>query len=86
MPLDPRRVKALFNSALDLSEPADRSSFLDRECGEDRELRQRLDELIAAFDEPAKALEMYWPQRVWARTTAPYQTTVDGTSYYFSGT
>ena len=44
MPLDPLRVKALYHSVLDLSELADRSAFLDRECGEDRELRQRLDE------------------------------------------
>jgi len=41
VPLNPRRVKALFNAALDLPDPADRSAFLDRECGDDRELRQR---------------------------------------------
>ena len=55
MPLDPSRVKTPFNSALDLSEPADQSSFLDQECGEERKLRQRIDELIAANDRPAKA-------------------------------
>ena len=39
MALDPRRVKALFNAALDLPDPADRPAFLDRECGDDPELR-----------------------------------------------
>src|SRR5436305_4759914 len=57
MPFDPRRVKALFNSALDLADPADRPAFLDRECGDDLELRRRLDELLAAHDRPAVALE-----------------------------
>src|SRR5947209_5595569 len=57
MALDPRRVKALFHSALDLSDPADRPGFLDRECGNDLELRQRLEELLAAYDRPASALE-----------------------------
>ena len=38
MPLDPRRVKAL-----DLADPAERTAFLDRECGDDNELRRRLD-------------------------------------------
>ncbi|WZO98828.1 tetratricopeptide repeat protein [Isosphaeraceae bacterium EP7] len=57
MALDPRRVKALFNSALDLPDLAGRSAFLDRECGDDDELRRRLDELLAAHDHPAGALE-----------------------------
>src|SRR5262249_6731876 len=51
------RVKALFNSALDLPDPADRPGFLDRECGSDLELHERLEELLAAYDRPASALE-----------------------------
>src|SRR4051812_39755665 len=57
MALDPRRVKALFHAALDLPDPADRPGFLDRECGDDPELRHRLEELLAAHDQPASALE-----------------------------
>ena len=57
MALDPRRVKALFNAALDLPDPADRPAFLERECRDDQELRQRLEELLAAYDQPASALE-----------------------------
>src|SRR3954447_3524200 len=57
MALDSRRVKVLFNVALDLPDPADRPGFLDRECGDDLELRERLEELLAAHDQPASALE-----------------------------
>ena len=57
MPLDPRQVKALFNAALDLPNADDRPAFLDRECGGYKELRQRLDDLLAAYDQPAGALE-----------------------------
>jgi serine/threonine protein kinase len=57
MALDPRRVKALFHAALDLPDPAGRPSFLDRECGYDLELRRRLEELLAAHDQPVSALE-----------------------------
>ena len=48
MTLDPPRVKILFGQALDHADPADRLAFLDRECGDDPELRRRLDELLAA--------------------------------------
>ena len=55
MQLDPGRLKAVFNNAIDLPDPADRPAFLDRECGDDRELRQRLVDLLAAYDLPAGA-------------------------------
>jgi WD40 repeat protein/serine/threonine protein kinase/tetratricopeptide (TPR) repeat protein len=57
MALDPRHVKALFSAALDLPDPAERPAFLERECQGDQELRARLEELLAAFDQPASALE-----------------------------
>ncbi len=57
MPLDPRRVKAIFNSAVDLTDRADRHALLERECAGDPELRERLHELLAAYDRPATALE-----------------------------
>jgi eukaryotic-like serine/threonine-protein kinase len=57
MAVDPRRVKALFNTARDLLAPTERSTYLDRECGEDTELRQRLEELLAATDPPGGELD-----------------------------
>ncbi len=56
MPLDPRRVKELFVAASELADPQTRQGFLDRECGNDAELRQRLDVLLAAHDAPHAAL------------------------------
>ena len=57
MPVDPRRVKELFNAALDLPQAGDRAAFFDRECAGDRELRLRLDVLMAAHDLPASELD-----------------------------
>ncbi len=57
MPVDPRRVKALFDTARDLPAPTERSAYLDRECEEDTELRRRLDELLSAHDQPASELD-----------------------------
>jgi eukaryotic-like serine/threonine-protein kinase len=59
MPFDPARAKALFLGALELPDPADRTGFLDRECGEDADLRRRVDQLLAAYDQPAAALESH---------------------------
>ncbi len=64
---DPRRVKALFQAALDLPDPADRPALLDRECGDDAALRLRVEELLAAHDAPAEALKT----RLGAGSEAP---------------
>ncbi len=59
MPLDSRRLKELFNAAVELPEPPDRLAFLERECRGDPELRQRLFELLAAHELPASELERH---------------------------
>jgi serine/threonine protein kinase/Tfp pilus assembly protein PilF len=56
MPLDAGRVKDLFDAALELPDPRARQTFLDRECGTDAELRQRLDVLLANHDAPHPVL------------------------------
>jgi serine/threonine protein kinase/tetratricopeptide (TPR) repeat protein len=50
MPADLRRVKDVFAAAAELADPADRQALLDRECGENAELRRRVDMLLAAHD------------------------------------
>ena len=57
MAVDPRRVKALFDTARDLPAPTERVAYLERECGGDKELRQRLDELLATHAQPASELD-----------------------------
>jgi serine/threonine protein kinase len=57
MAADPRRVKELFVALLDLTDAQARQAFLERECADDAELRQRLEALLKAHENPASALE-----------------------------
>ncbi len=57
MAADPRRVKELFVAALDLPDSQARQAFLERECAGDAELRQRLEALLKAHENPASVLE-----------------------------
>ncbi|MFL5330876.1 MAG: tetratricopeptide repeat protein [Gemmataceae bacterium] len=54
MPIDSKRVQAVFLAAV---EQADRAAILDRECGDDLELRRRVEALLKANDEPASYLD-----------------------------
>src|SRR4029077_18255292 len=47
----------LFIAALKITEPAERNAWLDRECGDDVALRQRIDVLLHALDEAGSLLE-----------------------------
>ena len=57
MAIDPERVKALFLAAIERDDSANRRAFLDQEIGDDDELRDRLDALMAAYDQPPIALD-----------------------------
>ena len=57
MPLDPKRVQAVFLSAVECHEPAERAAVLDRECSTDAELRQRVEALLSAHDQPESLLD-----------------------------
>jgi serine/threonine protein kinase/tetratricopeptide (TPR) repeat protein len=48
MGLDSARVEAVFDEAVDLSTESDRAAFMERACGEDQALRQRVEALLAA--------------------------------------
>ena len=50
MPLDPKRVQAVYWEAVQYSDPADRSAILDRECMGDSELRKRIAALLNAHE------------------------------------
>jgi eukaryotic-like serine/threonine-protein kinase len=52
MPIDPKRVQAIFLAAVEVNEVADRAALLDRECGSDHALRQRVESLLRAHDAP----------------------------------
>jgi serine/threonine protein kinase len=51
MAVDAARAKTLFLNASDLTDPAERAAYLDRECGDDAELRARVEALLRANDE-----------------------------------
>src|SRR5579872_6603766 len=65
MAVDAARAKSLFLAASDLSDPAERAAYLERECGGDAELRRRVEALLRAED--AAPLS---PARVGEATTA----------------
>ena len=48
MAVDPARAKSLFLAASEVASPAERAAYLDRECGDDAELRARVESLLAA--------------------------------------
>ncbi len=51
-----QRLKGLFAEAQSL-DPAERTDFLDRACGDDRELRSELESLLAAEQNAGPFLE-----------------------------
>ena len=57
MPVDPKYVQAVFLSAVEFQDLAGRAAVLDHECGTDVELRQRVESLLRANDEPHGILD-----------------------------
>src|SRR4051794_19694042 len=50
MPVDVARAKSLFLAASDMPDLAERAAYLDRACGGDAELRDRVEALLRAND------------------------------------
>ena len=73
MPLDPNRVQAVFLSAVECDDPAARAAVLDRECSTDAELRQRVEALLKAHDQPDSLLDQPIVGAARARHRAPHE-------------
>jgi WD40 repeat protein/serine/threonine protein kinase len=58
MPVDPKRVQAVFLAAAEQISPADRAALVARECGEDADLRRRVEVLLQAHDQPQSFLNV----------------------------
>jgi serine/threonine protein kinase len=58
MSVDPKRVQAVFLAAVEQTEPAGRMAILDRECQADPDLRQRVEALLRANDQPGTFLNV----------------------------
>jgi len=59
-------VKALFDAAVEIESTVERQAYLDRACGDDRELRQKAEALLAAYGNAESFLES--PPAAFART------------------
>ena len=63
MAFDPARVKAPFQAAIELTDPGERRAHLDREAGGDAVSCDRLDALVAAYDQlPGEVVEILAPE------------------------
>src|SRR4051812_43903130 len=52
MPVDGKAAKAIFMAAVDKSGPAERAAYVGEACGSDDALRQRVEILLKAHDDP----------------------------------
>ena len=52
-----QKLEAIFDAALELKNPADRTAFLERECAGDLRLRARIDQLLSAHERSKKFFE-----------------------------
>jgi serine/threonine protein kinase/tetratricopeptide (TPR) repeat protein len=57
MPADPQRIQSVFLAAIEAADPAARAALLARECGEDAELRRRVEALLLAHEQPGSLLD-----------------------------
>ena len=57
MPTDPQSVDSIFLVALEKSSPEERAAYLDAACGENGELRSRVERLLDAHPKVAGFLE-----------------------------
>ncbi|HEV3448481.1 MAG TPA: protein kinase, partial [Gemmataceae bacterium] len=64
MPADPARVQDVFLAAAEEDSAAGRAAVLDRLCGADAELRQRVETLLRAHEAPGAFLESRAPNLI----------------------
>ncbi len=57
MPADPQRIQSIFLAAIEAADPTARAALLARECGDDAELRQRVEVLLLAHDRSGSFLD-----------------------------
>src|SRR5262245_40672942 len=69
MPIDPKRVQAVFLAAVAQPTAAERAAYLDEGCGQEVELRQRVELLLRAHDDPGSFLGL--PAQDPGATAAP---------------
>lgn len=66
----------LFLAALDLPDPATRTAYLDKVCGENRELRRQVEELLAAHERSGPFLDQPAAEQMAAGPPSPAVPTI----------
>ncbi|MCE9528743.1 MAG: protein kinase, partial [Planctomycetales bacterium] len=69
--------RAIFDAALEIQDPAQRRAFLDKACGEDSELRARIEALLAAHEGVGSFLDLPAIEQVQPGTSSPIDRTTD---------
>ena len=57
MPDSPKDAKGIFLAAVDIADAAERAAFIERSCGDDPALRQRVEDLLRAYGQSGGPLE-----------------------------
>jgi eukaryotic-like serine/threonine-protein kinase len=57
MAVDLKRLQAVFLAAVEAADPVRQAAILDRECGSDPELRQRVEAMLRAHQEPSQIID-----------------------------
>ena len=52
-----RNLDSLFEAAVEIESLTERAAFLDRSCGDDAELREQIDQLLASNEQAESFLE-----------------------------
>src|SRR2546423_753261 len=56
-------VERIFNEAVEITAPQERAAFLNRACGDDADLRQRVQALLAAHEGTQDVLRLPYSDR-----------------------
>ena len=83
-PPDPRREEAIFDAVLALP-PDQRPAYLEQACGQDTQLRQRIELLLRSHDHAGEFLEPAppaGPNRTAAMPSAPSEKPGDVIAHY----
>src|SRR5580704_11564481 len=57
MPDSPKDAKGIFLAAVDIADAAERAAFVERSCGDDAALRQRVEDLLRAYGQSGGPLD-----------------------------
>ena len=78
MAVDAKRVHAVFLAAVQAADAVHQAAILDRECGSDPELRQRVEAMLRAHRESATLMDIRRPRPL----STPHPSPSDGTAAF----